>query len=79
MNIFQKLQVKRNMRMKNKILLYLMVLIALILCIPSIVYLINNKTVDGFDSYYTYTLVKSNNMAIRIASAIIVVRVITSF
>ena len=64
---------------RNKILLYLMVLIAIILCVPSIVYLINNKTVDGFDSYYTYTLIKSNNMQTRIISTIIIVRIITNF
>ena len=64
---------------KNKILLYLMALIAIILCVPSIVYLIASKTVDGFDSYYTYTLIKSNNMQTRIISAIIVVRTIINF
>lgn len=41
---------------KNKVLLYLMIIASIILCIPSILYLVNNKTVDGFDSYYTYTL-----------------------
>lgn len=64
---------------KNKLLLYLMILIAIILCTPSVVYLINNKTVDGFDSYYTYTLIKSNNIQTRVISAIIIVRVIISF
>ena len=64
---------------KNKLLLYLMILIAIILCTPSVVYLINNKTVDGFDSYYTYTLVKSSNIQTRVISAIIIVRVTISF
>lgn len=41
---------------KNKILIGLMIIIAVMLCIPSITYLINNKTVDEFGSYYTYTL-----------------------
>ena len=59
---------------KNKLLLYLMIIIAIILAIPSIVYLINNKSVDGFNSYYTYTLIKSNNMQTRTISAIIVIR-----
>ena len=65
------------MKKNKKILPYLMVLIAIILCIPSITYLIKNKTVDGFDSYYTYTLVKSDSMLTRIISAIIVIRSIT--
>ena len=64
---------------KDKILLYLMILIAIILCIPSIVYLVANKTVDGFDSYYTYALIKSNSMQTRIISAVIVIRIITNF
>ena len=63
----------------NKILLYIMVLISIILCIPSIVYLVSNKTVDGFDSYYTYTLIKSNNMQIRVISTIIIIRTIINF
>ena len=46
---------------KGKIYIGLMVLISVILCLPSILYLINNKTVDGFDVYYTYTLIKSQN------------------
>lgn len=41
---------------KNKVLLYLMIVASIILCIPSAIYLINNKTVDGFGSYYTYAL-----------------------
>lgn len=64
---------------KGKILLYLMILIGIILCIPSIIYLFNNKTVDGFDSYYTYTLVKTDNIFIRIISAIIIVGLLLVF
>ena len=46
---------------KGKIYVCLMVLISVILCLPSILYLINNKTVDGFNAYYTYTLIRSEN------------------
>ena len=58
---------------KNKILIYIMILISITLCIPSITYLINNRTVDGFDSYYTYTLVKWENTQKGLISGIIVI------
>lgn len=65
---------------RNKIILLgLMILIAFILLIPSILYLVNNKTVDGFDSYYTYTLVKSNNETARLISGISVIGLIIIF
>jgi len=41
---------------KNKILICLLILISIILCIPSVIYLINYKTVDGFNSYFSFTL-----------------------
>ncbi len=63
----------------NKVLLYLMVLIAITLCIPSIIYLINNKTVDGFSSYYTYTLQSWRNMRDGLISGIIVVGLLLLF
>lgn len=65
--------------MRNKILISFMVIIAIILAIPSILYLINNKTVDGFDAYYTYTLVKSDIQSTRIKSAIIVIGLLIIF
>lgn len=37
---------------KERIYLYLMIILSIMLCIPSVIYLINNKTVDGFNSYY---------------------------
>lgn len=46
---------------KNKILICLMIAISITLCIPSVIYLITNKTVDGFNSYYSYTLQKYTN------------------
>ena len=57
----------------NKILLYLIILISIILCIPSVIYLIINGTVDGFDSYYTYTLSRTENEMINITSGILVI------
>lgn len=48
---------------KNKLLIYLMIIISIALCIPSVIYLINTKTVDGFNSYYTYTLEKYTNLS----------------
>lgn len=64
---------------KNKILLYAVILISIIMCIPSIIYLIDNKTVDGFDAYYTFTLVKSNNMIVRCISGIVVIGLLLIF
>lgn len=64
---------------KNKILLYLMLLFAILLCIPSIQYLLMNRTVDGFDAYYTYRLMKSNNQMIGLLSGCIVIGLILLF
>lgn len=58
---------------KSKILISLMILISIILCVPSIVYLINNKTVDGFNSYYTYTLENWTDYKTGLISGIIVI------
>lgn len=63
----------------NKILLYLMILVSIMLCIPSIIYLIANGTVDGFNSYYTYTLSKSDNDVVRIFSGILVIGLLLIF
>ena len=57
----------------NKILLYLMIIISIILCIPSIIYLIINGTVDGFDSYYTYTLSRTEDEIVNITSGVLVI------
>ena len=66
--------------MKNsKIILYLMVIVSIILCIPSIIYLINNKTVDGFDGYYTYVLSRTGISTIAIISAIVVIGTLLLF
>ena len=64
---------------KSKILIYLMVLISIILCVPSIIYLINNKTVDGFDAYYTFTLQRTNNERTSLISGIIVIGLLLIF
>lgn len=64
---------------KNRILIYLMVLISIILCIPSVIYLINNGTIDEFNSYYTYTLEKNNNSSYGLRDGIIVVGLILVF
>jgi len=63
----------------NKVLIYLMALIAVSLCTPSIIYLINNQTVDGFGSYYTYTLQPWNNMRDGLISGTIVVGLLLLF
>ena len=64
---------------KNNVLLYLMIIVSIILCIPSILYLVNNKTVDGFDAYYTYTLVKTNNTTIGCLNGIIFIGLLLVF
>lgn len=61
---------------RSKFLIYMMIIISIILCVPSIVYLINNKTVDGFNSYYTYTLTKPND---KLLNGIIVIGLLLIF
>lgn len=64
---------------KSNILIYLMIIISIVLCVPSVIYLVNNKTVEGFDAYWTYTLTKSNNMQIGLISGIIVISLLIIF
>lgn len=64
---------------KSKVLIYLMIIISITLCIPSIVYLANNKTVDGFDAYYTFSLIKSGVQGIRVLSGIVVIGLLLCF
>jgi len=64
---------------KNKSLLYVMILISVILCIPSISYLISNQTVNGFNAYYTYTLTPNNNRIIGLLSGILVIGLLLIF
>lgn len=66
--------------MKNsKILIYLMIIVAIMLCIPSILYLANNKTVDGFSAYYTYNLQPINNQINGILNGIIIIGLLLVF
>lgn len=58
---------------KDKFLLYLILIISITLCVPSVCYLFSNKTVDGFDSYYTYTLQNWKNETIGLVSGIAVI------
>ena len=64
---------------KYKILIYVMTIIAIILCVPSVRYLINNKTVDGFNEYNTYTLEPWKNESIGLLSGIIVIALLLIF
>ena len=64
---------------KYKSLLYIIILISVILCIPSVCYLINNHTVDGFNTYYTYTLTPNNNKIIGLLSGFIVIGLLLIF
>jgi len=64
---------------KSKILVYSIIVISIILCVPSVLYLVNNKTVDGFDAYYTYTLVKSDSEAVRLISGFVVIGLFLAF
>lgn len=47
---------RRGLTINKKIFLYIMIIISILLLAPSIVYIITNRTVSGFDKYYTYTL-----------------------
>lgn len=64
---------------KNKILPSLMIIISIIICVPSIIYLINHQTVDNFDSYYTYTLRGYRGGTIGILEGIIVIGLLLIF
>ncbi len=61
------------MKKTKKIYIYLILLVTIILCLPSIIYLIKNQTVNQFDSYYTYTLARTDNIIISIISAVVVI------
>ena len=50
--------------MKNKIIRMAMVIFAMLLLIPSIVYLAKNQTVMGFDTYYNFFIDESANKLI---------------
>lgn len=63
----------------NKILPYMAIITSIMLCIPSIIYLINNKTVDGFDSYYTYTLKEYSGKTIGTLDGVIVIGLMMLF
>lgn len=63
----------------NKIFLYLMIIVAIMLCISSILYLANNKTVDSFCGYYTYNLQPINNEIAGMLSGIIVIGLLLVF
>lgn len=64
---------------KNKILIYIMIIISIILCIPSIMYLITNKTVDEFDFYYTYNLQTYKNEFVGLISGITIIGLLLIF
>jgi len=64
---------------RNKSLLYIIIAISVILCIPSVCYLINNQTVDGFNAYYTYTLTNHTNKIIGLLSGIIIIGLLLIF
>jgi len=64
--------------MKKTIIISL-ILISVILCVPSLIYLFNNKTVDGFDAYYTYTLTKSETPAIGFLSGVLIIGLLLIF
>ena len=50
--------------MKNKIIKIAMIIFAILLLIPSIVYLAKTQTVMGFDTYYNFFIDKSENKII---------------
>ena len=50
--------------MKNKIIKIAMIIFAILLLVPSIMYLAKNQTVMGFDTYYNFFIDKSENKII---------------
>lgn len=47
--------------MKNKIIKILFIILSVLLVIPSIIYMVQNKTVMGFDTYYNFFINKESN------------------
>ena len=68
-----------NLNSHNKILLYLMILVAIILCLPSIMYLLAHHTANGFGAYYTYSLILSDNQMVRNLSGLTVIGLMLAF
>lgn len=64
---------------KSKILIYSMILISIVLCIPSVIYLINNRTVDGFNAYYSYILTRPVNIINGLMNGIVVISLLLIF
>lgn len=65
---------------KNKIIIpLLMIITSIMFCIPSIIYLIENKTVDGFNSYYTYWLKGYRGECAGTSEGIIVIGILALF
>ena len=50
--------------MKNKIIKIAIIIFAILLLVPSIMYLAKNQTVMGFDTYYNFFIDKSENKII---------------
>lgn len=63
----------------NKICKILMIFIAIMLCIPSIMYIVRNGTVDGFNCYFSYNLQKNNNEKMGIINYYVFISFITIF
>ena len=68
-------------KIKNRynILLCLMLLVSIILCIPSIQYLLKNKTVSGYSTYYSYFLAPYSGQARGLLEGIIVIALLLIF
>lgn len=64
---------------KYKSLLYIMTVISVILCVPSVLYLINNRTVNGFENYYTYSLTRYEGVIRGIKDGILIIGLLLIF
>ena len=50
--------------MKNKIIKILFIILSILIVMPSIIYMAQNKTVMGFDTYYNFFINKESNKAL---------------
>lgn len=64
---------------KNKMLIFFTIIIAIMLCIPSIDYLITNGTIDKFNSWYSYELIRPRNAMHGITNGIIIISLLLIF
>lgn len=66
-------------KIKNKIIVFLIFMVSIFLCMPSVIYIFKNKTVDGFSNYYTYDLQEYTNQIEGQKNAFIIIGLMIAY